>query len=409
MRREQREREFTEFYAGLGGGTAPDGVRRGPRLARRRGPDPAGVRQAVRRVAAGPRGDPDGLCAADRGQRVPLAPAPSSTGDPDRRAARATRAPTPDDGARPRQPPWPPSPPGSAPSSRCASSTTCRSPRSAGCSASPTAPSRARPARPRDAAPAATRTCTWRRSDDPATTSRPCSATTSTATEPSRRPRRRWSRSGSAAAGSAPAGSSAAWRPPRSVVAVGAAVAVASRFERRPADPSRGIDPSSQRALDDYDAQQMPRHHGRARPQVLERSVPDLGPVDVHGGDGPAATLARPARTTRPHRCTVTLRLDRALRGQQTSSVGARREADAERVLRRRTRRGSYYLRAPSTSCRRAVVTCCSPTRHVGEARQLTRAGPHVRMVVRRPTSCRVNPTTVLRAHGEGDQVRTRC
>ena len=76
------------------------------------------------------------------------------------------------------------------------------------------------------------------------------------------------------------------------VVAVGAAVAVPLALSDDTADPSRGIDPASQEALDNYDAQQMPGlMDDHVRP-VLERSVPDLGPVTFRAGDGQGDELS---------------------------------------------------------------------------------------------------------------------
>jgi hypothetical protein len=76
------------------------------------------------------------------------------------------------------------------------------------------------------------------------------------------------------------------------VVAVGAAVAVPLALGDGASGPSRGIDPISQDALDRYDAQRMPQlMDDHVRP-VLERSVPDLGPVTFHAGDGQGAAMS---------------------------------------------------------------------------------------------------------------------
>jgi hypothetical protein len=70
------------------------------------------------------------------------------------------------------------------------------------------------------------------------------------------------------------------------VVVIGTAVAVPLVHGDPATGPHRRIDPAGQRALDDYDARQMPAlmdQHVRA---VLERSVPDLGPGTFRAGDG---------------------------------------------------------------------------------------------------------------------------
>ena len=72
------------------------------------------------------------------------------------------------------------------------------------------------------------------------------------------------------------------------VVATAGAVAV-PRLGGTDGD-GRALDPA-QEALANYDAQQMPitlEEHARA---VLERSVPDLGPVTFHAGDGQGQAL----------------------------------------------------------------------------------------------------------------------
>jgi hypothetical protein len=61
------------------------------------------------------------------------------------------------------------------------------------------------------------------------------------------------------------------------VVGVGTAVAVPLVHDDS-AGRSRGIDPISQKALDDYDAQAMPQLMDDRARAVLERSVPGLGP-----------------------------------------------------------------------------------------------------------------------------------
>jgi hypothetical protein len=76
------------------------------------------------------------------------------------------------------------------------------------------------------------------------------------------------------------------------MVAVGAAVAVPLVHDDDAAGPQRGIDPASQKALDDYDAQQMPQLIDDHVRSVLERSVPDLGSDTFRAGDGQFASLS---------------------------------------------------------------------------------------------------------------------
>jgi len=76
-----------------------------------------------------------------------------------------------------------------------------------------------------------------------------------------------------------------------SVVAAAGLVAVAGVFvaplvSDDAGGPNHALDPATQKALDDYDAQRMPQlmdDHVRA---VLERSVPDLGAVAFRADDG---------------------------------------------------------------------------------------------------------------------------
>jgi hypothetical protein len=69
------------------------------------------------------------------------------------------------------------------------------------------------------------------------------------------------------------------------VMAVGAAVAIPLAIGNGSASPERGMDPATRKALDDYDPQQMPTLMDDHVRSVLERSVPDLGPVTFRAGD----------------------------------------------------------------------------------------------------------------------------
>jgi hypothetical protein len=69
------------------------------------------------------------------------------------------------------------------------------------------------------------------------------------------------------------------------VVAAGAAVAVPLATGEGSAGPDHGYDPMTQKALADYDAQRMPQLMDDHVRSVLERSVPDLGPVTFRAGD----------------------------------------------------------------------------------------------------------------------------
>ena len=75
------------------------------------------------------------------------------------------------------------------------------------------------------------------------------------------------------------------------VVAVGAAVAVPLTTGDGSSNPARGIDAATRKALDEYDAQRMPQLMDDHVRSVLERSVPDLGPVTFHAGDGQGDAL----------------------------------------------------------------------------------------------------------------------
>jgi hypothetical protein len=69
------------------------------------------------------------------------------------------------------------------------------------------------------------------------------------------------------------------------VVAAGAAVAVPLATGEGSASPDHGYDPVTQKALADYDAQRMPQLMDDHVRSVLERSVPELGPVTFRAGD----------------------------------------------------------------------------------------------------------------------------
>ena len=78
------------------------------------------------------------------------------------------------------------------------------------------------------------------------------------------------------------------------VLAVGGAVIAPLVDQDTGARHGHGIDPASRRALEQYDARRMPQLMDDHVRSVLERSVPDLGPVTFHAGDGQGAAL--PAR-----------------------------------------------------------------------------------------------------------------
>ena len=75
------------------------------------------------------------------------------------------------------------------------------------------------------------------------------------------------------------------------VLAVGGALTAPLLDGDDAAGPGRGIDPASRRALEQYDAQRMPQLMDEHVRGVLERSVPDLGPVTFRAGDGQGAAL----------------------------------------------------------------------------------------------------------------------
>ena len=249
----------------------------------------------------------------DGRQRVPLAPAPPPARDPDRRAARAL-------GADARRHTRPRRRTGRAPRPAARDRRAPLPRRPVGRRGRPAARHRRRHrqepdlAGPRDAAPTAAAPATWRRSDDPRTTWPPCSAEDVTATEPTHRTRRD---------GPGPARPPPAAHPPHGPRAGAAAVAGARggrrgrRRQRRPR--SRGADDtppathdhaSDDHAEDDGPGPAVMDEHVRG---VLERSVPDLGPVDRSVRATARATLAlrlgpraRPLRDERHLRSATT-------------------------------------------------------------------------------------------------------
>jgi hypothetical protein len=70
------------------------------------------------------------------------------------------------------------------------------------------------------------------------------------------------------------------------VIAIGAAVAVPLVRGDDTAGTRHAIDPASQKALDEYDAQRMPQLMDEHVRSVLEHSVPDLGPATFRAADG---------------------------------------------------------------------------------------------------------------------------
>lgn len=74
------------------------------------------------------------------------------------------------------------------------------------------------------------------------------------------------------------------------VVALGAAVALRTPADTSQSDPS--IDPLTQQALENYNAQRMPTLMDREAREVFSRSVADLGPADFEAADYAGRNLA---------------------------------------------------------------------------------------------------------------------
>jgi hypothetical protein len=125
------------------------------------------------------------------------------------------------------------------------------------------------------------------------------------------------------------------------VVAVGTAVAV-PLVSGDGSGPSRGVDPVSQSALDHYDAQQMPQLMDDHVRGVLERSVPDLGPVTFRAGDGNGSQLP-PELYDKASGMSVTYGDDAHYFSVDISHSGSEAEGDPSKYCPGGLREG-YYL-----------------------------------------------------------------
>jgi hypothetical protein len=139
------------------------------------------------------------------------------------------------------------------------------------------------------------------------------------------------------------------------VVAVGAAVAVPLVSGDDSAGPSRGIDPVSQRALDEYDAQRMPElMDQRVRP-VLERSVPDLGPATFRAGDGQGAELP-PGQYDKASGMSVTYGSPEHFFSVDISHARSEAEGDPQRYCDEGLSEGYYWQCTVETTADGATV-----------------------------------------------------